>query len=456
MTQAQSSLEFIPPAYNSAVWQIAKGILPFWLRYTQHIDRVKIDNAQELVELYNRFEAGEMRFMLAFRHPAVTDPPCITQLLWNQLPQIAQKQGTELRSPIHAHFVYDRGIPLWAGEQVGWLISRLGGTPIRRGTLDRIGLRSIRHLFANGRFPMAAAPEGATNGHNEIVSPIEPGIAQFGFWCQEDLIKAQRSEAVAIAPLGVRYFYYTAPWQGLEKLLSQLELDSGFKSTPSRSLGLVNGVTPTPTQEQDLYQRLYSLAEYLLSLMEDFYRQFYQQQLATPDSGLATRLQTLLNAALQVTETAFGVKPNGNLSDRCRRVEQAGWNRIYRDDLEQLEELAPGVRGLADLVASEAEIRLWHMRLVETFVSVTGHYVAETYTVERFADTILLLWKMMAKLKGKSNPSPPDLGKRWVQLTAMPSLYLADYWQEYQDHRRQGVAHLTQDLQQALAKSIKD
>ncbi len=100
-----------------------------------------------------------------------------------------RKTGVRLQSPIHAHFMYDRGIPLWAGPFMGWLYSRLGGTPILRGKVDRMGLRSARNLFANGVFPIAAAPEGATNGHTEIVSPLEPGISQLGFWCVEDLKK---------------------------------------------------------------------------------------------------------------------------------------------------------------------------------------------------------------------------------------------------------------------------
>jgi hypothetical protein len=454
MIQAQPSLEFIPPAYNPLVWQITKKILPLWLRYNQDIISVKIDNAEELIELYHQFDAGQTRFMLAFRHPAVTDPPCIAQFLWNQLPQIAKQQGKTLKSPVHAHFIYDRGIPLWAGKQIGWIISHLGGTPIRRGSIDRVGLRSIRDLFVNGCMPMAAAPEGATNGHNEIVSPLEPGIAQFGFWCQEDLQKAQRSEAIAIAPLGVKYFYQTAPWQYLEALLSQLEIDSGFKNTSTNSLGLINGVSPTPSQEEDFYQRLYALAEYLLTLMEEFYSKFYQQTLVAENQTLPSRLQALLDAALKVAEQSLGVKSHGNISDRCRRVEQAGWNRIYHDDLSALNTLAPAIRGLANLVASEAELRLWHMRLVENFVSVTGHYIAEKPTVERFADTILLLWKMIAQLKGESNLKLPYLGKKWVQLTAMSPLFISDYWQLYQTNRRQAVADLTQDLQTALEQAI--
>lgn len=444
------SLEFIPPAFNPLVWQGSRSLLPLWLRYSQGITEVKIDRAEELIDLYHQFQQGKTRFMLAFRHPSTVDPPCISQLLWNILPKIAKKSGKSLELPVHAHFIYDRGIPLWAGKQVGWLISRLGGTPIKRGALDRQGLRSIRELFVSGKFPIAAAPEGATNGHNEIISPLEPGIAQFGFWCWEDLQKAGIAAEVAIMPLGIKYYFEQAPWESLEELLSKLEVDSGLKANTTTSMGLVNGVALTPQQEKTLYQRLYQLAEYLLLLMEEFYSKFYQQTVAGKNEPLPLRLQKLLNAALSVAEQAFGVKPNGNISDRCRRVEQAGWDRIYRQDISELDTLSPAAKGLADLVASEAELRLWHMRLVENFVSVTGQYVAEKPSVERFADTILLLWKMVARLKGKSNLNPPFLGKKWVQLTANSPLLISNYWEDYKSNRRQAVANLTQDLRTGL------
>jgi hypothetical protein len=454
MIDVQPSLEFIPANFNPLVWQGTRSLLPLWLRYRQGVSEVRVDNASELIELYRNFQQGKTRFLLAFRHPSTVDPLCISQLLWNLLPQIAKQQGKPLKLPVHAHFIYDRGIPLWAGKQVGWLISQLGGTPIRRGTLDRQGLRSIRELFVSGRFPLAAAPEGATNGHNEIISPLEPGIAQFGFWCWEDLQKTKVNKEVAIAPLGIKYHFISPPWQSLAKLLSQLEIDSGFQDQSIPSMGLVNGVTPTVEQKEVLYNRLYQLGEYLLSLMENFYRKFYQQDIDPESNELPIRLQALLNAALNVAEQAFAVKSNGNLSDRCRRVEQAGWERIYRQDISELDNLAPGVRGLADLVASEAELRLWHMRLVENFVSVTGQYVAQQPTVERFADTILLLWKMLARLQRKSNVNPPFLGKKWAKLTIMPPLLISNYWDDYQSNRRQAVANLTQDLQTSLEQAI--
>ncbi|ELS00534.1 1-acyl-sn-glycerol-3-phosphate acyltransferase [Xenococcus sp. PCC 7305] len=455
MINVQPSLEFIPPAYNDLVWRGSRSLVPFWLRYTQGITDVRVDNAEELIELYRQFDQGKTRFLIAFRHPSTIDPPCISQLLWNLLPQIAKQSGNPLNFQVHTHFIYDRGIPLWAGPKVGWLISQLGGTPIRRGTLDRQGLRSIRDLFVNGQFPLAAAPEGATNGHNEIISPLEPGIAQFGFWCQEDLQKAQIDADVAIAPLGIRYHFFEDPWRSLEKLLSQLEVDSGLTEQASSSMGLRNGHPLTLEQEKLFYGRLSQLAEHLLSLLEKFYSQFYRQTPTPENEDLPSRLQALLNAALSVTEQAFAVKPNGNLSDRCRRVEQAGWERIYRQDLAELDSLAPAVKGLANLVASEAELRLWHMRLVENLVSVTGRYVAEKPTAERFADTILLLWKIVARLKGQSNLKLPFLGNKWAQFTVKQPLIIANYGDDYKSNRRQAIANLTQDLQTSLEDAIR-
>lgn len=62
---------------------------------------------------------------------------------------------------------------------------------------------------------MAAAPEGATNGLSEIISPLEPGIAQLGFWCAEDLQKQERSEQVLIVPVGIKYSYVSPPWRAI-------------------------------------------------------------------------------------------------------------------------------------------------------------------------------------------------------------------------------------------------
>ncbi len=468
IVQAQPPLEFIPPAFNPLVLRVIQLLLPGWMRSRTGISHIQADNVEVLVDLYRQFQAGKIRFLMAFRHPSTDDPLCMAYLVHHLVPQIARQQQISLQSPIHAHFLYDRGIPLWAGSRVAWLYSRLGGIPIHRGKVDRIGLRSARDLFVNGSLPMAAAPEGATNGHNEIVSPLEPGIAQLGFWCVEDLLKAGRAEQVLIVPIGIQYHYAQPPWKALEKLLNKLEADSGLQEQGRKEESLPS--------EASLYQRLYRLGEHLLSLMEEFYTRFYRQTLATAsttaaeennfpsglkqinsDQEFAARLQALLDAALQVAEQYFNLQPKGSLIDRCRRLEQAGWDYIYREDIKNPEAMSPLERGLADRIAEEANLRMWHMRLVESFVAVTGAYVQEKPTVERFAETTLLMWDAIARIKGGNPFRRPRLGKQSVQMTVGEPISVSERWEAYQASRRsakQSVAELTQDLQTALEAMI--
>ncbi len=470
ISQVQPPLEFIPPAYNPLIVQGCQQILPWWLRFRTNISDIKAENVETLAELFHQFQNQKVRFLLAFRHPNSDDPYCLGQLVWKLVPQVARQQGIPLKFPVHSHFIYDRGIPLWAGAGVGWLYSRLGGTPIVRGKIDRAGLRSARDLFANSQFPIAAAPEGATNGHNEIVSPLEPGIAQMGFWCVEDLRKAGRPEKVVIVPLGIQYRYVQPPWEQLEKLLTQLENDCGLTALDSNTFANLD--TNHPNSEIHPYKfqylRLIRLGSYLLSVMEQFYRRFYHQDLPPHPDQLASelmqnitsdnldneviisRLKALLDVALQVAEQYFNLKPKGSLIDRCRRLEQAGWDYIYREDIKDIAALCPLERGLADRLAEEASLRMWHMRLVESFVSVTGKYVQEQLTAERLAETTLLLSDVLARIKGGNPFGRPHLGKQQVTMTVGEPISVDDRSEGYQTSRRIAVAELTQDLQSAL------
>ncbi|WP_009543350.1 glycerol acyltransferase [Crocosphaera subtropica] len=440
---AQPPLEYIPPNFNPWIWRSVKTLLPLWLQWQTNIQDIEGKNVAQLANLYQQFQDGKIRFLMAFRHPSVNDPYCMGYLVWKLLPKIAKDKKITLKNPIHSHFIYDRGIPLWAGSGVGWLYSQLGGTSIQRSKLDIPGLRSARELFANSQFPIAAAPEGATNGHNEIISPLEPGISQLGFWCTEDLRKANRNETVFIVPIGIQYFYISPPWQAIEQLLTQLEKDAGISSQD-------HSIDPAK-----LYKRLYQLGEHFLGVMENFYRQFYHRELPNlPDQTFQERLQKLLNIGLEVAETYFDLKPKGTMIDRCRRLEQAGWEYIYRDDFKEMNKLSSVEKGLGDRIAEEASLRMWHMRLVESFVAVTGYYVKDKPTAERFADTVLLLWDFVAKIKGENPLFRPQLGQQKVFITVGEPLSVSDRFDAYKSNRRQAVTTLTQNLQDALEKLI--
>lgn len=142
--QAQPPLEFIPPALDPLFLRGVQLVLPHWIRWKTAINHIEADNVEVLVDLYRQFQEGKIRFMLAFRHPKTEDPFALGYLLYHILPKVARHGGTALQHPIHAHFIYDRGIPLWAGSHVGWIVSHLGATPFNEG--KQIGRDCDRHV----------------------------------------------------------------------------------------------------------------------------------------------------------------------------------------------------------------------------------------------------------------------------------------------------------------------
>ncbi len=228
ITKAQPQLAFLPPKFNLWVLRLVSWLLPYWLKRKLHIIGIDVADIDRLVEVYKQSQMNRLRLILAFRHPSSDDAFCMGYLLTKILPAAARKHRIALNSPIFAHFLYDRGVPLWAGKIAGWLYPQLGGIPIRRGGADRSALKTARDLLVNGDMPLAIAPEGATNGHSELVSPLESGAAQIGFWAMEDLVKAGREEDVLIIPIGIQYYYVGEPWLKLESLIHELEQDCGL------------------------------------------------------------------------------------------------------------------------------------------------------------------------------------------------------------------------------------
>ncbi|NJN75260.1 MAG: 1-acyl-sn-glycerol-3-phosphate acyltransferase [Synechococcaceae cyanobacterium RL_1_2] len=447
---AQPPLEFIPPKFNPWVLKGAQTILPAVINLKTNINAIEGRELETLVKLWQQFQAKQIRLLIAFRHPSVADPLVMMELFRRLLPHQANQMGISLNSPIHSHFIYDRGIPLWAGKTVEWLFPRLGGTPIQRGRFDSLGLKSARRLFVDGQFPLMASPEGGTNGHNQIVSPLEPGMAQLSFWCAQDLETQGRTEQVVILPVGIQYCYDHEPWAGIDLLLSELEqelnIDIDTKVNQSR------------------YERLYGLGKGMLMLMEKFYTQAYSHQfppLPNPEQMnneiFSARLQNLLDVCLQVAEDYFKVAAKGTTIDRCRRLEQIGWDRIYRQEFREVENLAPVEVSLANLVATEAQLRLCICGWWKNFVAVSGQYVKEQPSADRFADTLLIIHEGIARIKGEKSKPAPSLGKRNAMITIGQPIAASDRYPGYKQDRRcakKAVTDLTLELQSRLESLI--
>ncbi len=464
ITKAQPRRAFLAPRFNRWVLRLVAVVLPYWLKHKLSIAQFDVVDIDRLVEVYKQSQMGSLRLILAFRHPSSDDSFCLGHLLTKKLPTAARKHRISLRFPVFAHFLYDRGVSLWAGKSANWLYPRLGGIPIHRGRSSQVGLDTARELLIDGQMPLAMPPEGRMNGHSEFVNPLGSSAAQIGFSAMENLIAMGRSEDVLILPIGIQYYYLDEPWSKVEAIIHQLELDCGSIVDRHDSLVAIEQSDGRPMRKL-LYDRIYNLSQHLLYQAENFYAQFYHYQIperppldrSISRTKIDRRLQGVLAFALKISETYFNLEPNGNNLDRCRQIEQAGWDWIYREELVPPASLDRVSRKLADRIATEADLRMWHMRLLESLRSIVDSYVKDRPTVDRFAEVTLLLWDLVARIKAEKPANRPILGKRRVQITICNPIPLSDYWDRYKIDRqeaRKAILDLTEELQTVMEGTI--
>ncbi|APD48499.1 1-acyl-sn-glycerol-3-phosphate acyltransferase [Synechococcus sp. CS-602] len=445
----QPGLRFIPPDYTPWFHRLARLALPLLLRW-RGVRAVEVCGSEPLARLFADAQAGRIRLLIAFRHPSTTDPLVMAQLVWKEVPKAARRLKLPLAQPVHGQFLYDRGIPLWAGQTAGWMLSKLGGITIKRGRLDRRALKTARNLCAHGPFPLAIAPEGGTNNHGELLGPLEPGLAQMAFWCCDDLAAAGRDERVVIVPVALQYHLVACDWNRIDQLLGRMEDLLGLPAT---------GAAAEPERR---YGRLIHLAEQLLGQLEAFYGQPPVQptdqppgQTETPSSAeepaFQARIVRLRERALAQAEAHFQLRPKGSIVERCHRIEQAGWQAMYRDDLEGSSALE---LSLADWSAQEAAIQMNHMRLAEQFASISGSYVAEKPSIDRYGELLLILWGAIAWIRSPQAEAPPSLGPRRVTIVVGESIEVGDQFGLYRSDRRTAVDQLTAVIRSRLEAAM--
>ncbi len=477
---AQSGLRFLPAHFSPWVHRLSRWALPLLLRKREIVD-CQVEGAERLAQLFSEHQQGRVRLLIAFRHPTTTDPLTMARLIWEEVPRAARAAGLTLRRPVHSQFLYDRGIPLWAGEAAGWILGALGGIPIQRGKLDRVALKAAREVLAQGPFPLAIAPEGATNNHGELLGPLEPGLAQMAFWCCDDLAAAGRQERVLIVPIALKYVTQGRDWPAIDTLLDRLEAQlrrrpgrhgaegsegvegSEASDNTAHPAGAGGPMGDGSVAEALRYRRLIQLGDNVITLLEDFYREAHGLDLpplSAPapypsclENGFITRLERIRNAALGVAESRLQLlRPKGSLGERCRRVEQAGWDRIYRDDLKAM---TPLERSLADWQATEARLAMDHMRLVEYFSTLSGSYVAEKPSFDRYTEVLQILWRAITWINGTSHDKPPELGSRLARLSVGEPIDVTERHGRYLSGRREAVEELMADLRARMLAELE-
>ena len=432
---ARPALRRLPTRPNRMVQAVVSRLLPLLFR-SQGLEISQGNTAEGLAKAFAAQQSGGCNLLIAFRHPSTRDPVVLADLFWNRIPQAARRLKLPLPRPIQLRFLYDRGIPIWAGQVIGWLLQRSGGIAIHRGRLDRPALAQARAALTKGCYPLVVAPEGATNNLSGEMGPLEPGVAQLAFWASEDLVKANDVRPLEVLPIGIHYSWRQHNWDALDARLTALECHLGISDADPEN------------SEESRRDRLIQIGMNLLKALEQL-----ERLKPDPDQTFGEQIGAYCLHGFAKAEGHFVLRAVGNLQVRCRRIKQAAWDRIYREGVDHL---SPLERSLADWEAREADLQLTRMRLVEHFTSVSGHYISDRPDFDRFAEMLLLVEEAIGWIEDKPWKGQPSLGPQRVELRLGRALPVRPRLNQYRSNRREAMHLFMQDLDHALAALMPD
>lgn len=427
-------LEFIPPRLNPLMVKLVAGIAPFYVKYALGLGVSVTKGIDTLAREYRRFFNDGDRLILVFRHIHVHDAQVMFYLFDHLLPREARRLGIRLPRAPHAHFLYGRGVPVWAGKWLEWLFSRVGGIPVYHRSLSREGLDVVRSHLTEAAYPIALAPEGQVTYHNGVVHPIEPGFAQLALWAREDLEKKGSPRDVRILPISQYYHYGKDGGRVLGDLLGRIEQEIG-QTHEDKEDGVVvtpagAGASAEPFENSKIGNpddsnrlRLRKAGAAVLTMFEDFYRRYYGLKEFSPrspverpgtenasvdagrdigpeDCSLA-RVERFVDAVMRMQEKRFGIKhPPKGFTPRIFTIRQAGWNRIFRAPPRPGETPPPLDVALDEYIAVEAGLLARHLEVVDLMAYLQPEYALESTDVNRHIEFALNLLDGISRMKG--------------------------------------------------------
>ncbi|MFW5786397.1 MAG: hypothetical protein ACOCYC_04060 [bacterium] len=391
---AAGGLAFLEPRFSRFAHEIVRLGSGVYLRFGEGVAAVTVDGAATLVEEFRRFFAGETRLIIAFRHPSVTDAPLLGNLFARRVPRLARRAGTPLGARSFVHFLYGRGVPVWAGRPVGWILPRLCAVPVYHRRADSRGMNAVRAAAAAGRFPLALAPEGQVTYHNDTFGELEGGTGRIALWCRDDLHKAGCTEPVRLLPLSVAYHYPDTAADILPKVLREVAAAVGLES--DLEIDAHGALDRTAT-----YHYLMTLTAHLVAQLEGLYAPFLPAGTTTGGSedpgALRARIQAVCDAALRAGELVHHLPSSGSFLDRIFRLRDAGWRAMFRDDIERL---SPLERAHADTRAEEAKVATRHMELVDVLEYVDPGSIGPEAPMHRFIEHAVDLHDVINRMRG--------------------------------------------------------
>lgn len=449
VTRARSRSPLRPSLPSPITLFFLRLVSPFYLRFALKFQSIEIQECEKVVDLWKAFQNGEIRLIIAFRHPYGDEPQLFSYAFDVLLPRKARMLRRPLRNPVHARFVHGYEVALWGGPLVRWLLPRIGALPVYHAKMEAGGIKNIRNAIRNGPFPLALASEGQISYVSETVARLENGSVQMGFWCAEELEKENRSERVIILPLSIHHRFNPRDFKKLHAFLSRLEKKCGLDSITSGTASVK--------------ERLVRLETRILAMTEEYYAKSYRVKPAVQvdvdvDTALRSRWKALMDAALAHAEFVLGIRTSvySDAINRVYAIRQVCWDRIYPGP----ETGKPSAlsRAFTNRRTGEAWYAMRHMEFVDIAFYLDGAYLNSVEggdpPFDRLVETAHNLDDLVSRLAGGNIRDRPSFMRKKAVIIPGEILDITSRLSDYQLDRKKTVAEATVSLKNIFIDCI--
>lgn len=380
------------------------------MRRGRGVRSVQVSGMENLYGAMERFQRGEARLQLLFRHVAVADGPLIVKIVSVDLPRYARQHGKPLPGRAHAHFLYGKDVLNWAGALARVFFPRVGGIPVVNGRVDRESQLCVRRTLTQSEFPLALAPEGQVTYLAHRTARLTQGAGTLARWAHTDLKASGKiNTRVELLPVAIAYSYGDRAGQVLRDAVSRVELALFGPRTPTAA-----GALPDSAHLLDLTGRVLDSLEQAFPFRD---RSVTAVPAGEREENLQTRITRLLGRTLQYAEGVAGVPSDGTAVDRVFRLRSWAVHSMHREDV-KIDELSDLDRGMANrrAVLGKAAKQFEEIADVLEYLEVDYICGSGSEDLDRRVEYALVLLDLVNRICGGNIDSRFEPGERTAQV----------------------------------------
>ncbi len=393
-------LDFKPPKPNTALIQVAKGLVPLVNRLFLKGLTLDID-AASMARLKT---VDGHPTVLAPNHAARVDPAVMFFL---------SKRLSQQYYYMTARETYGTG--KFSGVR-GFLMQRFGAYSIVRGTADRNAFRTTRELLSERNASLVIFAEGEISRQNDTVMRFERGIVQLCFWALDDMAKAEINKPLYMVPIGIKYQYPRDMWDDIDAALTELER---------------NILPPADRTPIERYERLRRIGVAIFRTLAAEYQ--YKVDETLP---LDVHIQKMKEQILSHAEQIMGIHSDADVLTRVRALKNLVDAEVYKD----IEQMTAYERKIHEELLQKFQRFYPDLERLINFIAISDGYVAEERSPERFLEVIVRLER---EVFGTSKIRGP----RVASVRVGEPKNLRDCYDTYKAQKRETVEQITLELE---------